>query len=112
MQIEWTQKEAFGDLGYDTSCTTANDPKETGALYEKILGSIPDNKQHFPLMKIAFKHYINHPILDRLIILKEALVTCENIQQNLLQAQKRLHRLQITENNDTMSTQQKQSEGR
>ena len=103
-QIEWQQNEAFGDLGYHTICQTTPDAsEEEKTLYKEALSPIPDDRHH-PLTKVAFKHYLYPPILERMIELKAALKTCENLQQILSKAQKKLHGLQRTGNNDMTKT--------
>lgn len=113
-QIEWKKRHAYDDLGYDTTCTTtASASKEEKAAYAEILTPISDERPN-SLTKVFFKHYLYPPLLERMIELKSALTVCENLQQTLAKAQKKLHSLQVTGEKSPInqSIQKKQQERR
>ena len=95
-QIEWQKKHEFDDLGYNTICKTTPDAsKEEIAAYETVLSPVPDTRSCFPATRIAFKYYRYPALLDRLIELRGAIETGEQLQRNLLNAQKKLQGLYV-----------------
>ena len=93
-QLEWRERSAVEDLGFDTFCEVTPDASKEEALrYEEILSPVPEDESKYALTKIDFKRYQYPEIVKRLLALKEAALADEQLRKNLLTAQKRLHSL-------------------